>query len=164
MMNTFSWKKKLFSNTYGIYSEGKLIGKLTKKSFSQSADGVINEEKFSFRTKGFFKKTTTIISKKDKEVIGRITYNNWMTKASIQIDDERSRWKYDNFWNTKWSISDSDGMQLKYTGSTSSGSISSNTDNALLLLSGLYVTNYYSQATVAVMIAVFIPIWMTLFN
>ena len=162
MKTTLRWKKNVFSKTYNIYSNDKLIGKLRDKSFSQSTDGVLNGENYSFNTRGFFEKNTTIVNKKDNKVIGKISYNNWMTKATIKTAKKRSGWKYDNLWNTKWSIYDSDGMQIKYAGSSTGGLINSNTEDALLLLSGLYVTNYYRQVTTAVIIVVFIPIWMSI--
>jgi hypothetical protein len=87
-----------------------------------------------------------------------------MTKATIKTKNKKSVWKYDNLWNTKWSIYDSDGIMITYTGTATSGLIHSNTEDALILLSGLYVTNYYRQATVAVIIAVFIPIWLAIMN
>jgi hypothetical protein len=164
MKTVLRWKKNIFSSTYKIYSDEKLVGKLKDKSFSQSADGALTGEHFGFKTRGFFKQNTTIVDKKDNTVIGKISYNNWMTKATIKTKNKKSVWKYDNLWNTKWSIYDSDGIMIKYTGTATSGLIHSNTEDALFLLSGLYVTNYYRQATVAIIIAVFIPIWLAIMN
>ena len=161
-MNTnLKWKKSLFSSTYSIYSNDQLIGKLKDKSFSQTAYGELNGKKYIFKTKGFFKQHTEIFDNKDNKLIGEITYNNWMTKASLLVNNKKTNWKYDNLWNTKWSIFDSEGIEIKYTGSSTSGQIDSNSDDSLLLLSGLFVTNYYWQVTIAVLIAVFIPILIT---
>lgn len=155
------WGKKIFSNLYGIYSNGQQIGKLKDKSFSQTATGELNGKEYIFKTKGFFKQHTEVIDSSDNKVVGEITYSNWMTKATISVDKKTINWKYDNLWNTKWSIYNSEGINIKYSGSSTSGQIDSNTDDALLLLTGLFVTNYYWQMTVAVMVAVFIPIWTT---
>jgi hypothetical protein len=48
---------------------------------------------------------------------------------------------------------------VKYTGSITKGTIESVEQDEMLLLSGLFITNYYWQITVAVMIAIFIPIF-----
>jgi hypothetical protein len=64
--------------------------------------------------------------------------------------------------NTKWSIFNSEGIRINYSGSSTNGRIESNTEDDLLLLSGLYVTSYYRQLTIAILIAVFVPIWTTL--
>ena len=69
---------------------------------------------------------------------------------------------YDNLWNTRWSIFNSEWIDIKYSGSLTSGQIDSNIDDALLLLSGLFVTNYYWQMTIVIFIAAFIPIWAAL--
>lgn len=157
-MNNIQWKKKLLSNTYSIYSNKQIIGKLENKTFSKKASGELNGKEYTFKTKGFLKQNTEIIDNKENKVIGEITYNTWMTKATISISKQSIIWKYDNAWNTKWSISNKAGIEIKYAGTSASGKIESNTDDALLLLSGLYVINYYWQMSIAVMVAVFIPI------
>ena len=159
MQTNFKWKKGFFSSTYNIYSQGQIIGKLKNNSFSQIAEGEINGKKYKFITKGFFNQQTEIHDAINNKVIGNITYNGWMTKATLLILDKESKWKYDNLWNTKWSIFDSNGIEIKYSGSSSKGEINSNTDDDLLLLSGLFVTNYYWQITIIIIIAASIPIW-----
>lgn len=159
MQNSLNWKKGLFSDTYRIYSNNLQVGKLKNKTFSQSSIGEINGKEYTFKTKGFFKQHTEILDNSDNSVIGEINYNNWMTKAFLSIQNKKFSWKYDNIWNTKWSLNDSDGTEIKYSGSSTSGQIDSNTDNDLLLLTGLYVTNYYWQMTIVIIIAVLIPIW-----
>ncbi len=37
-------------------------------------------------------------------------------------------------------------------------------DDELLILTGLFVSNYYWQTMVAVFVAVFIPIWLNMMN
>ena len=164
MQTKLKWKKNYFSNLYIIYSNGKQIGKLKDKTFCQTANGELNGKEYTFKTKGFFKQHTEIIDNLENKVIGVITYNNWMTKATISIDNKTINWKYDNSLNTKWSVFNSEGIKIQYSSSCISGQIDSNIDDALLLLSGLYVTNYYWQMTVIILVAVFIPIWTTLFR
>ena len=69
-------------------------------------------------------------------------------------------WKYENFWNTKWSVFNPEGINIEYSGSMTRGKIDSNVDDALLLLSGLFVPNYYWQMTMVALLAVFIPLWI----
>jgi len=162
MRTNLKWEKGFFSNLYNIYSNGQQIGKLKDKTFTQTANGELNGEKYTFKTKGLFKQHTEIIDSLENKVIGEITYNNWMTKATISINGKTINWKYDNLWNTKWSISNSEGINIKYSGSSLSGQIDSNTDNSLILLSGLYVTNYYWHMAIVIFVAAFIPIWAAL--
>ncbi|HAN76911.1 MAG TPA: hypothetical protein DCQ31_03615 [Bacteroidales bacterium] len=67
-----------------------------------------------------------------------------------------------NFENTAWSLFNSEGMLINYSGSSAKGQIDSNIDDGLLLLSGLFVTNYFWQMTIATLMAVFIPIWTSI--
>ena len=154
MKNSLRWKKGVFSETYRIYSNDQEIGKMKNKTFSQSAIGEINGKSYTFKTKGLFKQHTEIYDNIDNSIIGGIGYNNWMTKAFLSIRDKKSTWKYDNIWNTKWSIYNLDGVEIKYSGSSTGGQIDSNTEDDLLLLTGLYVTNYYWQITIIILVAV----------
>ena len=162
MQSKLTWKKNLFSNLYCIYSNGQLIGNLKDKAFSQSANGELNGKEYTFKTKGLLKQHTEIIDCSENKVVGEITYNILMTKATISVDNKTINWKYDNLWNTRWSIFNSEWIDIKYSGSLTSGQIDSNIDDALLLLSGLFVTNYYWQMTIVIFIAAFIPIWAAL--
>ncbi|MGQ1785254.1 MULTISPECIES: hypothetical protein [unclassified Saccharicrinis] len=164
MQTNLTWKKGLFSSNYSIYSNGTLIGELRDKSFSQSAYGEMDGKKYVFKTKGFFKQHTDIIDASNGRIIGQISYNNWMTKATISLNHKTVFWKYDNIWNSKWSIFDSEGTDVRYFSSSNKGSIESNSEDPLLILSGLFVTNYYVQMTIAVMVGVFVPIITTLSN
>lgn len=161
MQTNLTWKKGVFSNLYKIYSNGEQIGNLEDKLFSQSGIGVLDNKEYLFQTKGFFKQKTQIIDTAENKTVGEINYNNWMTKATITINDKTINWKYDNLWNTKWSIFNSEGINIKYSGSSTGGQIDSNIDDALLLLSGLFVTNYYWQMTIFILIIVFVSIWTT---
>lgn len=156
------WKKKLFSNLYRIYFNDQQIGILKDNVFTQISNGELNGEKFTFRTKGLFKQNTEITDSSNNKVIGRITYNNWMNKATISLNDKMHEWKYDNIWTTKWSIFDTEGTNIAYAGTQSKGQIDSNTDNSLLVLSGLFVTHYYWHITTIVIIAVLVPIFTTI--
>ena len=164
MKVNFKWKKELFSGTYSIYSNNQLIGTLTDKAFSRTVLGELNGKKYLFNTDGFFKQNTKIIDIKKSKTIGNITYNSWMTGATISVTDKSINWKYDNLWNTRWSLYDKEGTEIKYSGTSTGGQIESNTDDALLLLTGLFVTNYYWQAAIVVIVAIFIPIWTTVLN
>ncbi len=134
------------------------MGSLSNKSFSQTSRGELNEKKYTFKTTGFFNQHTQIIENNENKIIGEITYNNWMNKATININGKKFELKYNNIWNSKWSITSLNETQISYNSSTSTGQIQSNTDNELLILSGLFVANYYLQMTLAILLIVFIPI------
>lgn len=162
MKTVLTWKKGIFSNTYNIYNGDQLIGKFRNNWFSQSADGELNGVKYTFKTRGFFKQHTQIIEDRTGNIIGEINYSTWRTKATLSINDKESGWKYDNIWNTRWSIFNSEGLQINYCGSSTRGTIESNSENDLLLLGGLFVTNYYWQTAVVLIIIFCIPVWTSI--
>lgn len=164
MKTTLSWKRRAFSTTYKIYSNERSIGQLQNRSFKQSSEGRINKKKYTFRTKGVFKQETLIMDGDSKKIVGNITYNSMMTKATIKLQDRTISWKYDNGWQTRWSLFNEQGTLMKFAGRATRGTIECQEADELLVLTGLYITNYYQQAMIAVFVAVFIPIWVTLFS
>lgn len=164
MKKYYSWTKGLFSSTYNIYTDSTLVGSLKNKSLSQSATGSINGKNYIFNTKGFFKQHTEIIDQHSNTLIGNIEYNSWMTKAQINLYGRTVEWTTENIWNTKWKLFDSNGILLNYSGSSTKGRIEAFEDNELQLLIGLYVINSFWQSSLVVLIIVFLPIWLTLFN
>lgn len=157
-MINLSWKNGLFSNTTKIYSNDQLVGQLNHKTFSQTTECELNGEKYKFVSKGFFKVTTEIFGSSASQPQGEIKYGNWSSKATIALNGKSLDWKYDNMWNTKWHISDADGLEIEYAGSSNKGSITTNADSPMLILSGLYIYYHYYQISIAVfasLIAVF---------
>ncbi len=151
-MDTLILKKRFWSNAYNFFSKDKKIGQLKFKIWSKSAYGELNGQKYTFKTKGFFKPVTQIFD--DDKVIGKITYGNWRSKAIIFFNDKKYNWKYDNFWNSKWQIFDSDGVLVHYDASFMGGKIQSNTDDESLILSGVVSANHYNMVGMMAVIIV----------
>lgn len=164
MITNFNWKKGIFSNTYEIYSEGNLVGNLYEKTFSKISTGILNHKNYTFKTNGVLKQNTDIFDNTENKQIGKIEYNNWMTKATITINNKTIFWKYDNIWNTKWSLYDLDGNKINFAGSMSKGKIETDLVDEAILLSGLFVSNYYWQMTIVVLVIALMPIWINIIN
>ena len=164
MKTILNWKKGPFSTTYQIFSGEETFGHLKEHAFKQSADGMIRQKRYRFKTTGLFKQKTRITDGDTGLEIGTISYNSWMSKATIRFTDRTIYWKYDNGWQTKWSMFDDQGIHMKFAGGFSKGTIECEEPDDLLVLSGLFVTNYYRQIGIAVIVAVFIPIWLTAIN
>jgi len=164
MNTTLYWKRGTFSSTCRISSDEGIIGELASYTFKQTAEGVLRDKRYLFRTKGLFKQETQIIDGESEQLIGKITYSSMMSKATIELKDRTINWKYDNAWQTRWSLYDNLGIYMKFAGRHSSGTIEYEEADDLLVLTGLFVTNYYQQAMIAVIVAVFIPIWVSVIN
>ena len=156
-----NWKKNFFAEVYKINAYGKQIGELKDKTFSKTATAVLNDRHYSFRTTGFFQQHTEIRDEAANKVIGEITYGTSLTKATININGEVTHWKYTNTWNTKWRVFNDRGVEINYRGSAQNGTISSNTEDPLLILSGLFITHYFWQIALIFIVAIFIPILLT---
>lgn len=164
METNLNWKRGFFKNTFEIFSENSLIGKLKENIWSNSAIGELNGKVISFRPKGFFRQKTVIFDLAKNEWIGEIDFNALMTRATIRIHDKVYRWKYDNWLSTKWSIHDSEETLIHYGGSSLKGKISTRAEEDILTLTGLFVINYYWQTTVVIFVAVLLPAWIVLMN
>lgn len=159
-----NWKKGIFSNNYTFYSEGKEIGNLEDKVFSSTSSGLLLDEKLKFITKGFFNPTTNIIDSKTNKVIGNIAYNSLQSKAVATFNTETLVWKYENFWNSKWSFNQRQNKLIAASVSTTEGRVECETDKTVYLLTALFINSYYKRMSIAILIAIFIPIWMASMN
>jgi hypothetical protein len=105
-----------------------------------------------------------IIDPEKETVIGRITYNGWMTKGRIELRGNNFDWRFNNAWNTRWSVSNTEKRNINYRCKTTRGNIEVGIDDDILALSGLYIHNYNSQITATALIVVFIPVWIAALN
>jgi hypothetical protein len=150
METHFTWKTKLFSRKYEIYKYNAPAGEVTNKNWSKKSVCELNGNKFIFETKGFFKAETHIIDSADNLDIGTIKYTTWKRKPIINLRDREYRWQFDNFFNTRWSVSNENGFLVKYHSRAFKGTIDSYTDDEALILAGFYIRNYYKQKSEAV--------------
>jgi len=150
MEKLIKWKKGFFSSTFQLFENGILIGSLGFAVWSNKATGILNDKEFEFKTKGFFKPETTITDIKTGTIIGKINYNSWKTKATITLTDGKvCNWQYSNLWHTKWALNQNLYF-INYRSSSIKGEIVSHLPDEVLILSGLFISNYFSRANAAV--------------
>lgn len=154
-----NWKKDFFGNTTKIYHKNAEIGKLINDSWSDSAVAEFNDKKYRFKKKDIFSNTTLISDTYENKIVGKIIFDSWNTKANIQIIDNKYVWKSENFWKSKWNLSDENGIIIDFESKSSSGIINSTVQNNLLIITGLYITNYYLMILFFTII-ILIPILM----
>lgn len=145
MITHFTWKTKLFSRKFEIYLYENLSGELKKEGLSRKLYGVMGEKKILFETKGFFKPETQITDHSDGSLIGTISYNFWKSRSQISYNQKKYSWQFDNFWRTKWSLGNENGYLVRYHVKGLKGTIDSYTDDAVLVLTGFFIRNYYGQ-------------------
>ncbi|MNK64470.1 hypothetical protein D3C87_837120 [compost metagenome] len=159
MKTKFNFKKNIFSNTYTIYEVDREIGFIKKNYFSQRTLAELNGKKFLYNEKGFLNKETEILDSENKTV-GEIKYSSWSNKAFLKLFENKLSWQYENMWNTKWKIKNTNGNYIEFN---SNGNIKADqiNDNEFEILSGLFVYNRYQKAMIVVMIVIFTPIFLT---
>lgn len=156
-MPNYNWKKGIFSSTYRLREGDQELGTLTEKAFSSTSIGKIGDRTYRFKCRGMFNTRAEIIDEETDEVIGKIKFNTWRSKAQVELGDTQLEWKYRNWMQTKWKLSGDEGIRLDYAAKMVGGQIESSTKDHLIILTGLYITNYYYQAS-AFIVAIMVPI------
>jgi hypothetical protein len=164
METILNWKKGLFKSIYEIYSDNLLVGYLNEKTWTESSHGELYGERFIFKTKGIFHQETQVFNNENNTPLGKISYNPWMTKAKIEYSDKIYFWKFDNLWSISWRLYNDEGLQIRYYRSSSKGKIEYDLENNFLVITGLYINNYYWQTSVVILMTVFLPLWLAVFN
>ncbi len=153
------WKSNFFSSNYRIFEDEQEIGYLKEKTFRNTAKAQLRDTGLKFRKKGFFKDETEIFDLASDEKRGQILYNGWGSKASFMLNGQNYTLKYTNIWNTKWTVYDESGEAIiNYNSSTFSGKIETDETDEALLLTGLFVHNYYVQISLFMMVVIVVVI------
>jgi hypothetical protein len=154
MEKSLSWKKGFFKSTYELYSsDGTAAGKLKENYWGNTAEGEIYLRMYHFKMRGFWNKKAEILDLSTGEVLATIVFNCWKSKATIEFTKDPGKamtFGYENFWHTKWNISEPSGLSVRFQGTESKGQIRSDLDD-ILILAGLYIANYnWKMASTAV--------------
>jgi len=151
METNYTWKTKFFSNKIEIFQYENPVGELNNKAFTRSAAGTLNDKELLFDIRGFFRQETRILDARDESVIAEVIISTWKSKAAIKYNNKEYTWQHENFWNTKWTISNENGAVVKYHSFASGGEMTAFTTDEVLILAGLFIKNYFRQraATVA---------------
>jgi hypothetical protein len=141
----FNWKTKLFSNRFEIYQHEVMKGELYKERWTRKVNGELNTRRVLFETRGIFKYETQIIDMQGNLPLGNIKYSTWKAKSSILYQDKEYSWQFDNFLRSKWSISNENGVMIKFHSRALTGIIISYTRDEILILTGFFIRNFLKQ-------------------
>lgn len=144
METHLTWKTKFFSNNYQIFRTDMQAGELLNKAFSRIATGTLNGRKLIFDVHGLFRSDTKILDE-NEAVVAEVDISNWRSKATITYNGKEYTWQHENFWNTKWSVTNENGPLVKYHSRSAGGEIVSYTDDPVLIMAGLFIKNYFRQ-------------------
>lgn len=157
MERLLTWRKGIFDSNYQLYTNSEIKGSLIFSSWKNNARGIASKN-YYFTTEGFLNPITKIRDENHHQ-IGVITYNSWKLKATVTFNDlDHASWGYTNSWLSQWTISNHRDKHIHYHSSTGAGTAQSNNDDELLLLSGLYIREFFSRALILIVIAVFVAV------
>ncbi len=146
----FNWKTKLFSNRFEIYQNDMVKGELYKERWSRKVSGELNTRRVLFETNGFFKYETAITDLQGNLPLGNIKYTLWKAKSVIVYQNKEYQWRFDNFLRSKWSISNENGVLIKFHSHALTGIIVSYTRDEILILTGFFIRNFFKQRSAAI--------------
>lgn len=158
MEQYLTWTKGLFESSYQLFQNGETKGNLLFDTWKNQAKTMFTDHQLTFQTPGFFDSTTQIYNEK-AELIGTINFETWQTKAIVHLQNgERFFFHFTTGWYTKWEITDMKRKQISYDSDTSSGRIHTNTDDLAMLISGLYIREYFTRKLLMlILFVIFIP-------
>ncbi|MGB3468087.1 MAG: hypothetical protein WBA74_22570 [Cyclobacteriaceae bacterium] len=141
MTNSLSWSMNLFGTSFEVKNNRGSVGRLKLKPLSSVAEGFIGSKEYRFKPKGIFSTKVEVWQIGHSLPVAHIRYGTWGRKALITIDQKQYTWKYENIWQTKWSLRSNDVIliQSKDNSMFSKGTIESGSTDQLLVLICLYV-------------------------
>lgn len=161
MSKFINWKSDWFSGNLQLFVDGLQKGAITFGMWKSDAESIFEDKNYQFVNEGFWQSSTKVIDRKTNTVVAMITYDSWKSKAVISLKSgEHYEWKSTGIWKSQWTVSNYNDEHIMYNSSSNSGAISSDTDNELLILAGLFIKQIYNKKTV-VIIACIIPIITT---
>jgi len=158
MSKFISWKNNWFSGNFQLFADGVQKGVITFATWKSDAESMFEDKNYFFSNEGFWQSRTQVIDRKTNETVAIITYDTWKSKAVISLKSgEQYEWKSTNLWRSQWTVSNYKDEHIMYSASSSSGALSSDTDNELLIIAGLFIKQIYNKQAI-VLIACFMPI------
>lgn len=145
MDHEFNWKKDTLDSKYQIFSKGLLKYALNFESWHNSAIATTQNGIFLFKTQTFGNTETLLVDNKNV-VLAAIKFNITSFNAVVKFTDGGEfKFVYQRNRITEWSLNNGLDKQVFYRANTGSGLVKSNIDNELIILTGLYIREYYSR-------------------
>jgi len=158
MAKFINWRSNWLSGDFQLFVDGIQKGMISFGSWRSDAEGVFDDKNYFFSNVGFWQSRTNVIDRKTNELVAVITYDSWKSKAVISLKSgERYEWTSTGIWKSQFTVSNYNNERITYNASSYSGAISSDTDNELLIVSGLFIKHIYNKRLVT-LIACFMPI------
>ena len=102
---------------------------------------------FGFKTRGFWKRRTQILSIEGEHELGSIEYNMWKGNATIVYQDSEYHWKFGSWKRNKWSVTGAEVAAhfAKKSLWKNEGEIEYDYIPSSIILIGLFVNTYFQR-------------------
>lgn len=158
MSKFINWKSNWLSGNFQLFADGVQKGMITFETWKSNAESMLDDKNYQFVNEGFWQSRTKVIDRKTGGVVAIITYDSWKSKAVISLKSgEQYEWKSTGVWQAQWTLSNYKDAHIAYSASSNCGAISSDTDNELLIIAGLFIKQIYNKRAI-VLVACIIPI------
>ncbi|WP_293310120.1 hypothetical protein [Pedobacter sp. UBA5917] len=158
MSRFINWKNNWFSGNFQLFVDGVQKGMITFSAWRNDAESMFEDKNYQFVNEGFWRYRTKVIDRKTNVVVAIITYDSWKSKAVISLNTgEQYEWKSTGIWKSQFTVSNYKDAHIMYSSSSNSGAISTDTDNELLIVAGLFIKQIYNKRA-AVLVACFVPL------
>ncbi len=145
MEQVLFWRKGLFDSSYQVFDQQQLKFSMNFSSWQNSAIATTQTGIYLLKSEGFARPETRILNNQN-ETLATITYDWLGFKARIVFaSGETFDWRYQNSWLSRWSLNNLKDKQILFSASAGNGNIHSNIDDDMLVLTGLFIREYYSR-------------------
>lgn len=143
------WKSTFTGNETRIFRGKVLAGLLKVSNWKDNAYGELDGHMLRFKTRGFWKRHTQILSIEGERELGRIEYNMWNGNATIVYQDSEYQWKFGSWKRNKWTVTDSESAAhfTKKSLWKNEGEIEYEYISSAIILIGLFVNTYFQRVS-----------------
>jgi hypothetical protein len=158
MSKFINWKSNWLSGNFQLFTDGVQKGMITFETWKSNAESMLEDKNYQFVNEAFWQSRTKVIDRKTGGVVAIITYDSWKSKALISLKSgEQYEWISTGVWKSQWTVSNYKDAHIMYSSSNNCGAISSDTDNELLIIAGLFIKQIYNKRAIG-LVACIIPI------
>ncbi len=103
-----NWKKSTWKREITIYDDELAVGKIVfDKMWGYNSKIQWNNLHFSTEVQGFWQRKILFFCEDyvDRPLYATLSLNTWRNGGKIELrDKEVYHWSYDNFWHTRWKV------------------------------------------------------------
>jgi len=150
MTTNLNWNKNLYRNQIKIFQGFQKHSSLTGNLLNTKVIGSFKENKYIFKRNN--SNDISIVDLRTDEEVVTIKINKLVNKSVINLKGKNYTFSYENFFKSSWTIKQDYKDLIKYKSNFNRGRINSETDDELLILTGMYLSNQFWKTGVSIVV------------